>query len=154
MRRANKTIYKHKVRIRLPMSEQVRPRQVSLNEGRTLVNTKGVYGSKFGNETHVLSFAAIVATRNGTKGSNFHVRNAMTTRIEMSGNRGWLASFAETGMHDDGHRTLSLIVFQCNYNIKHNFSCTSIDLIYYISCSKCGMLYIWRNWKTIKDKAR
>ena len=46
---------------------------VTLNEGKTLVNTKGVYGSKFGNETHFLSFAAIVATRNGTEGSNFHV---------------------------------------------------------------------------------
>ena len=44
-----------------------------LNKGKTLVNTKGVYGSKFGNETHLLSFAAIVATRNGTEGSNFHV---------------------------------------------------------------------------------
>ncbi len=46
------------------MSEQVRQRQVTLDEGKTLVNTKGVYGSKFGNETHFLSFAAIVATRN------------------------------------------------------------------------------------------
>ncbi len=70
MRRANKTIYKHKVRIRPAyMSEQVRQRQASLNEGRTLVNTNGVYGSKFGNETHFLSFAAsaIVATRSGTE---------------------------------------------------------------------------------------
>ncbi len=72
-----------KVGLDLPMSEQVRQRQVTLNEGKTLVNTKGVYGSKFGNETHFLSFAAIVATRNGTEGSNFHVRNAMTARIQM-----------------------------------------------------------------------
>ena len=57
----------------MPMSEQVRQRQVTLNEGKTLVNTKGVYGSKFGNQTHFLSFAAIVATRKGTEGSNFHV---------------------------------------------------------------------------------
>ena len=57
----------------LPMSEQVTQRQVTQNEGKTLVNTKGVYSSKFGNETHFLSFAAIVATRNGTEGSNFHV---------------------------------------------------------------------------------
>ena len=71
----------------LPMSEKIRQRQVTLNEGKTLVNTMGVYGSKFGNETHFLSFAAIVATRTGTEGSNFHVWNAMTTRIEMSGNR-------------------------------------------------------------------
>ena len=49
------------------MSEQVRQRQVTLNEGKTLVNAKGVCGSKFGNETHFLSFAAIVATRNGTE---------------------------------------------------------------------------------------
>ncbi len=72
MQGANKTI-NTKVGLDLPMSEQVRQRQVTLNEGKTLVNTKGVYGSKFGNETHFLSFAAIVATRNGTEGSNFHV---------------------------------------------------------------------------------
>ncbi len=45
------------------MSEKVRQRQVTLNEGKTLVNTN----------THFLSFAAIVATRNGTEGSNFNV---------------------------------------------------------------------------------
>ncbi len=55
------------------MSEQVRQRQVTLNEGKPLVNTKRVYGSKFGNETHFLSFVAIVATKNGTEGSNFNV---------------------------------------------------------------------------------
>ncbi len=66
MQGANKTI-NTKVGLDLPMSEQVRQRQVTLNEGKTLVNTKWVYGSKFGNET------AIVATRNGTEGSNFHV---------------------------------------------------------------------------------
>ena len=65
MQGANKTI-NTKVGLDLPMSEQVRQRQVTLNEGKTLVNTKGVYGSKFGN-------AAIVVTRNGTEGSNFHV---------------------------------------------------------------------------------
>ena len=86
MTRLTKTI-NTKVRLDLPMSEQIRQRQVSLNEGKTLVNTMGEYGSKFGNETHFLSFAAIVATRNGTEGSNFHVRNAMTARIKMSGNR-------------------------------------------------------------------
>ncbi len=72
MQGAYKTI-NTKVGLDLPMSEQVRQRQVTLNEGKTLVNTKGEYGSKFGNETHFLSFAAIVATRNGTEGSNFHV---------------------------------------------------------------------------------
>ena len=85
MHRANKTI-NTRVGLNLFMSEQVRQRQVTLNEGRTLVNTKGVYGSKFGNETHFLSLAAIVATRKGTEGSNFHVRNAITTRIKISGN--------------------------------------------------------------------
>ncbi len=59
MQGTNKTI-NTKVGLDLPMSEQVRQRQVTLNEGKTLVNTKWVYGSKFGNETHFLSFAAIV----------------------------------------------------------------------------------------------
>ncbi len=68
MQGANKTI-NTKVGLDLPMSEQVRQRQVTLDEGKTLVNTKGVYGSKFGNETHFLSFAAIVATKNGSEGS-------------------------------------------------------------------------------------
>ena len=68
-----KVLLTTKVGLDLPMSEQVRQRQVTLNEGKTLVNTKGVYGSKFGNETHFLSFVAIVATRNGTEGSNFPV---------------------------------------------------------------------------------
>ncbi len=58
-----------KVGFDLPTSEQVRQShkdmQVTLNEGKMLVNTKGVYGSKFGNETHFLSFVAIVASRNG-----------------------------------------------------------------------------------------
>ncbi len=53
MQGANKTI-NTKVGLDLPMSEQVRQRQVTLDEGKTLVNTKGVYGSKFGNETHFL----------------------------------------------------------------------------------------------------
>ncbi len=58
MQGANKTI-NTKVGLDLPMSEQVRQRQVTLNEGKTLVNTKGVYGSKFGNETHFLSFIIV-----------------------------------------------------------------------------------------------
>ncbi len=72
MQTANNTINTN-VGLDLSMSEQVRQRQVTQNEGKTLVNTKEEYGSKFGNETHFLSFAAIVATRNGTEGSNFHV---------------------------------------------------------------------------------
>ncbi len=74
MQGANKTM-NTKVGLDLPMSEQVRQRQVILNEGKTLVNTEGVYGSKFGNETHFLSFAAIVATRNGTEGSSLEKYN-------------------------------------------------------------------------------
>ena len=58
MHRADKTI-NTKVGLALPLSEQVRQRQWPLNEGKMLVNTKEVYGSKFGNETHFLSFAAI-----------------------------------------------------------------------------------------------
>ena len=41
MQGANKTI-NTKVGLDLPMSEQVRQRQVTLNEGKTFVNTKGV----------------------------------------------------------------------------------------------------------------
>ena len=40
MQRANKTI-NTKVGLDLPMSEQVRQRQVTLNEAKTLANTKG-----------------------------------------------------------------------------------------------------------------
>ena len=61
------------------MSEQVRQRQVILNEGKTLVNTKGVYSSKFGNETHFLSFAAIVATRTNNK--NFNIFTCIKIRV-------------------------------------------------------------------------
>ena len=46
------------------MSEQVGQRQVPLIEGKTLVNFKGVYGSKFGNEMHFLSFAMFLLSLN------------------------------------------------------------------------------------------
>ncbi len=75
MQGANKTIHT-KVGLDLPMPEQVRQRQVTLNEGKTLVNTKGVYGSKLGKETHFLSFAAVICGY------------LLAT--------GWLASLAET----------------------------------------------------------
>ena len=67
MQGANKTI-NTKVGLDLPMSEQVRQRQVTLNEGKTLVDTKGVYGSKFGNETHFLcvSFQMRLISKLGT----------------------------------------------------------------------------------------
>ncbi len=70
MQRAKKTI-NTKVGLDMPMSDQVRQRQVTLNEEKTLVNTKGVYGSNFRNETHFLSFAAIVATRKGQRARVF-----------------------------------------------------------------------------------
>ena len=53
------------------MSEQVRQRQITLNKRKTLVNTKGIYGSKFGNATRFMSFAAVVTTRNRTEGMNY-----------------------------------------------------------------------------------
>ena len=34
-----------------------------------------------------MSFAAIIATRIGTEGSNFHIRNTMTAIVEVSSNR-------------------------------------------------------------------
>ena len=34
-----------------------------------------------------MSFSAIIATRNGAEGSNFHIRNTMTAIVEVSGNR-------------------------------------------------------------------
>ena len=34
-----------------------------------------------------MSFAAIIATRNGTEGSNFHIWNTMTAIVEVPGNR-------------------------------------------------------------------
>ena len=34
-----------------------------------------------------MSFAAIIAARNGTEGSNFYIRNTMTAIVEVSGNR-------------------------------------------------------------------
>ena len=34
-----------------------------------------------------MSFAAIVATRNGIEGSDFHIRNTMTAIVEVSGKR-------------------------------------------------------------------
>ena len=34
-----------------------------------------------------MSFAAVVATRNGTEGSNFHIRDTMTAIVEVSSNR-------------------------------------------------------------------
>ena len=55
------------------MSALDRQRQIELNIGRTFINAIWVDNAKFGNETHFVSFAAIVASRNGTEGSNFHI---------------------------------------------------------------------------------
>ena len=37
-------------------------------------------------ETHFMSFTAIVSTRDGTEGSNFPIRDTMITGGKMSGN--------------------------------------------------------------------
>ncbi len=56
MQGANKTI-NTKVGLDLPMSEQVRQRQVTLDEGRkTLVNTKGDSSSPWMSNPCILSF--------------------------------------------------------------------------------------------------
>ena len=51
------------------MSALDRQRQTELNIGRsrTFINAIGMDSAKFGNETHFVSFAAIVATRNGQR---------------------------------------------------------------------------------------
>ena len=36
------------------------------------------------------------------------------------------------------------------YNIQHNFTCTSTHLIYCISCSRCGMLYIGETGRQLR----
>ncbi len=38
------------------------------------------------------------------------------------------------------------------YNIKHNFTCTSTHLIYCISCSRCGMLYIGETGRQLRTR--
>ena len=38
------------------------------------------------------------------------------------------------------------------YNIKHNFTCTSTHLIYCISCSRCGMLYIGETGRQLRAR--
>ncbi len=38
------------------------------------------------------------------------------------------------------------------YNIKHNFTCTSTHLIYCISCSRCGMLYIGETRRQLRTR--
>ena len=38
------------------------------------------------------------------------------------------------------------------YEIKHLFSCASSHLIYCISCSRCGMLYIGKTGRTLRTR--
>ena len=46
----------------------------------------------------------------------------------------------KTCMYIDSSTTISASKFV--YHIKHSFTCISSHLIYFISCSRCGMLYI------------
>jgi hypothetical protein len=55
------------------MSAIDRQGQMALNMGKAFINTGRVNSAKFGYEAHSMSFAAIVASRNGTEGSNYHI---------------------------------------------------------------------------------
>ena len=44
-------------------------------------------GSNFKNETFFVSFTAIITTRNGSDGTNFHIGNRVVNSIKMSRNR-------------------------------------------------------------------
>ena len=57
----------------LSMSAIDRQGQMALNIGKAFINTRRVNSAKFGYEAHFMSFAAIVASRNGTEGSNYHI---------------------------------------------------------------------------------
>ena len=69
-----------------------------------------------------MSFAAIIATRNGTEGCKFI----------------------------DSSTTISAPKFV--YHIKHHFTWTSSHLIYCISCSRCGMLYIGETGRCLRTR--
>ena len=59
----------------------------------------------------------------------------------------------ETCKYIDSSTVISAPKF--TYNIKHNFTCTSTHLIYCISCSRCGMLYIGetgRQLRTVRNE--
>ena len=168
-----------------------------------------VDSTKFGNEAHFMSFAAIIATRNGTEGSNFHIRNTMTAIVEVSGNRlvcvvacdratvlakpspqtsssfsnvKHATSTAWYTVDEMGRGAREMVpcgtrpcgtfpcgVGQCKtckfidssttisapkfvYHIKHHFTCTSSHLIYCISCSRCGMLYIGETGRCLRTR--
>ena len=41
---------------------------------------------------------------------------------------------------------------KCVYHIKHHFTCTSSHLIYCLSCSRCGMLYIGKTGRCLRTR--
>jgi hypothetical protein len=55
------------------MSTIDRQEQMELNMEKAFIHTRGMNSAKFGYEAHFMSFAAIVASRNGTEGSNYHI---------------------------------------------------------------------------------
>jgi hypothetical protein len=57
----------------LSMSAIGRQGQMELNIGKAFINTRGVNSAKFRYEAHFMSFSTIVASRNGTEGSNYHI---------------------------------------------------------------------------------
>ena len=104
---------------------------------------------------------------------NFHIlKNDPETSSIFSNNP--LVSFRhsknirETLVHSNLHQESSPLsgtfpcgVAQCKtckfidsstYNIQHNFTCTSTYLIYCISCSKCGMLYIGETGRQLRTR--
>ncbi len=46
----------------------------------------------------------------------------------------------------------AISAYKFTYNIKHNFMCTSTHLIYCISCSRCGLLYIGETGRQLKTR--
>ena len=128
--------------------------------------------AKFGNEAHFMSFAPIIATRNGTEGSNFHIRNTMTAIVEVSGNRlvcivacdraTVLAKPSPCGTFPCGvgqcksckfiDSSITISAPKFVYHIKHHLTCTSSHLIYCISCSRCGMLYIGETGRCLRTR--
>jgi hypothetical protein len=51
---------------------------MALNIRKAFINARRVNSAKFGYEAHFMSFAAIVASRNGTEGSDFHIGTTNT----------------------------------------------------------------------------
>jgi hypothetical protein len=69
-----------------------------------------------------MSFAASVATRNGTEGSNFHIWNTVIASIKKQ------AGYHCQWLHADSHQTLSSKVFQfLQYKACHCMRCRRWD---------------------------